>query len=302
MKKLFGLDKEKDMKKTAIAAVIITMLGATLHSCTSAGSGSGLITKIASREEANSILENYDLTSPFLDAALLAQQLMLNQYVDSNQFKVFAVYDYNSANNTLSTSYVDPAPTYPTLYARSRQKVQITPHDANGLPTASVINLKKTNIFEFGQDDGESEYNYYDSVHVNVASFPYDSVFSGKVLNLPLSCTGSIRRTYHSSYSISQTDFEANMSGSATMTNWRSGSAVIGGKVKAGVIYFNGTNYLNEPVDDLDMNVNVRFKLVVTPRVGSNFLIDVAYYLDFGGYGYMFNWGTATWTPYELDF
>ena len=117
MKKLFRLDKEKDMKKTAIAAVIITMLGATLHSCTSAGSGSGLITKIASREEANSILENYDLTSPFLDAALLAQQLMLNQYVDSNQFKVFAVYDYNIANNTLSTSYVDPAPTYPTLYS-----------------------------------------------------------------------------------------------------------------------------------------------------------------------------------------
>jgi hypothetical protein len=282
------------MRTVKVTAVMI-LLGFTLNSCTSTGSGSAVITKIASREEANSILENYDLTSPFVDAALLAQQLMLNQYVDSNQFKVIAVYDYNSATNTLSTSS-------PTLYSRSRQKVQITPHDANGLPTASVINLKKTDILEYAQDDGESEYNYYDSVYINVTSFPYDSVFSGKVINLPLSCTGSIRRTYHSSYSISQTDFAADMSGSASMTNWREGFAVIGGKVKAGVIYFNGTNYLNEPVDDLDMNVNVRFKLVVTPRAASNFLIDVAYYLDFGGYGYTLNSNTFTWTPYELDF
>ncbi len=290
------------MKRLVLSAVTIVSIYVPVNSCTSPGSGSGLITKIASREEANSILQDYDLTSPFVDAALTAQGMMLNQYVDSNQFKMFAFYNYNSSSNTLSTSYTDPAPAFPALYSRSREKVQITPHDANGLPTASVINLKKTNMLEYGQDDGDSEYSYYDSVYVNVASFPYDSVFSGKVLSLPLSCSGAVRRIYHSSYSIGQTDFEANMSGSATMTNWRNGSAVIGGKVKARVIYFNGTNYLNEPVDDLDMNVNVRFKLVVTPRVGSNFLIDVAYYLDFGGYGYMLNSNTFTWTPYELDF
>lgn len=282
---IFSLFNFWELKAKRIFFLLVA--GTFLKSCATDGSGNGIITKLASREKANSIIADDDVNIQTRDLAYKLVDFSFNAYLDSFYIKnQIQLSSYDTAKNrhlyVVTNTYTNGEDIY-------RHYLSFAPATAAGAPFTSSVDLNRQDIRDSRRADITR--NIYDTLTVHVQNFPYTS----PVNDFALSMSGYFGRTYE--YVPAGAAYRLELD---ELVEMNAISQSVYSSTVMGTGSINLDKQFSDPdVEDIQFKISVRVKAVITPSVDN---YTSLYYMDFGGYGYTRSDTSIVWTAYNLDF